>query len=584
MPYPPNRLIEEAFLAPTIEIARRIEIYEYDGETPWKPEIWSELLVSGTVTVASDQDSRRSLDLELFNYKGELTPESGEFWYDKVIKVFYGIVTHQTEDNRNPNIIIVEEESATNQSLYLKALLNSAGFSSVDYNPMVTSYSELVDYDIVVSISGNYTRKLALLTQAYNAGKSVLTFGLDSTSAQLPLLISNTGSVRSGDSARHFEVDDDTIDPATVGWDEFYISSPRPYRPILATPGKSFAIEQLNTFSIGSVVTEEKGGGVWIHTQVADFNDSLFVYNGIDYKQDFIDYLSSVISRADTYEVSPIWEQQIGEFVIEGISDVSDVISGSIAVTARDYAKRCQLSKLTKATMFTKDTNIVDIIKSLAANSNIVKFKLPTSITDTIGVDTTYERDQDRWTIMKEIAVANSCDIWFDNEGYLRLTPQNDPLLTPATLNLTTGRRGNLITRGRKTSDASLFNHVTVVGESTDSTAPLVFGEAINDDPSSPASTVNLGERTKNYSSSLITTDLEAKNLADAMLSVAGLEEFELNFSSILFPWVEAGEILEMNDTFNNSNWAPARYLITSLSLPLDLSPMSGTGKRVTKV
>lgn len=591
MPYPPNRLIEEAFLAPTVEVTRRVEVYEFDGVTPWKPEIWNEILISGTVNVASDQDSRRSADFDFFNYKGNLTPDSanGSFWYDKVIKAFYGIVTHQERTARNPNIIIVEEESATGQALKLKNLLIAAGYSAIDYNPLVESYSELVDYDIVVSISGDYTRKLALLTQAYISGKSVLTFNLNSTAAQLPLVISNTGTVRSGDQFRHFELDDDTADPVQNGWQDWYINTPETYRPIIATPGKPVSIDNYNTFSLGSVMADSSDAGVWIHTQMADFSDSVFqvtVPGGTptDYKQDFIDYLGAIVARADTYDAVPVWEQQIGEFVIEGIADSDDLINGSVTVTARDYTKRCQISKLAKATMFTKDERIVDIIKALAQNSNITKFKLPETLTTTLDVDTTYERDQDRWSIMKEIATSNNMDIWFDIEGYLRLTPQQDPLLTPATLQLTTGRRGNLITRGRKTSDASLFNHVTVIGESSDTTVVPVFGEAINDDPASPSSTVNIGERTKNYSSALVTSDLEALNLARTMLSVAGLEEFELSFSSILFPWVEAGEIVEMNDEISNNQWAPARYLITSLSLPLDLSPMTGTGKRVTKV
>ncbi|AKL88195.1 hypothetical protein GMA3_18 [Gordonia phage GMA3] len=579
MPYPPNRLIEEAFLAPTVEVIRRVEIYEYDGETPWKPELWPYILVGGNVNVSSDQDSRRSADFEFYNEGGELTPEAGKFWYDKIIKAYYGIVTHKENEGREPSIIIIEEESALNQGVMLKKLLSEAGVHFVEYNPLIDTLAEVQDYDILVSISGDYTRKLPLLTAAYTAGKSVLTFGLNSTAAQLPLLITSTSAVRSGDDARHFE-NAGAADPASAGWDSWNVATPGSYRPIVATPGVTVALEQRNSFGLGAVLREGAETGVWIHTQMAKFDNSVFA-DPSD-REGFIEYLAAIVNRADTYDIEKNWEAQVGEFIPEAISDGGDVITNTITVTARDYAKRCQSSKLAKATLFPADQSIIEIIKALANNSNVFKTRLPETLNIKLGKDTTYERDQDRWTVMKEIAVANNMDLWFDNEGYLRLTPQNDPLLTPATLQLTTGDRGNLISRGRKTSDAGLFNHVTVVGESSDKSVPLVFGEAANNDPLSPSSIQRIGWRTKNISSPLITSDQQAQEIANTMLSVSSLEEFELDFSSILFPWVEAGEILEMNEDI--AGWAPARYLITSLTLPFDLSPMTGTGKRVTKL
>ncbi|AOE44534.1 minor tail protein [Gordonia phage Jumbo] len=729
MPHPPNRLIKEAFLNPTVEAVRRVEIYENDAETPWHPEIWDEILVGGTVNVQSDQDSRRSADFEFYNIDGLLNPEPGEFWYDKIIKAYYGIVTHM--EDRSGRVVIIEEESATSQALYLKKLLNDAGILYVDYNPLISTIQELEDYDIVISISGDYTRKLSLLTLAYQSGKSVLTFGLNSTSAQLPLLIGNTGAQRI-ESGRYYENIGST-DPISTGWDAWntrppgvsgwgtddfeslplgattngeivmfggekvykqygngtYRASPaiatiqvspgdiyyfeayvykvtagaigglhfvarqfesvspnvgpsypnaiyvlmtnipqgqwhkvtgsvtiadgktilQPYlqtgngvpageeimwkgvhfrkfeenqrtRPITATPAHAVALEQKSTFGYGALMRSDPDSGVWVHTQMADFRSEVFVTQ--QDQDNFTDYLLAITKRADTYDIDPTWETQVGEFVMEAIADVGDVINDSVNITARDYAKRCQASKLSKATMFKANQRIVDIIKSVALNAGVRKLKLPETLALTLGKDTTWERDQERWAIMKDIAVANNYDLWFDNEGYLRLTPQNDPLLTPATLELTTGPRGNLVSRGRRTSDAGLFNHVTAVGESSASEVPLVYGEAVNDNPASPSSVQNIGYRTKNITSPLITTDEQARVLAETFLSVSMLEEFELDFSSVLFPWIEAGEILEMNE--DEAGWAPARYLLTSLSIPFDLSPMSGTGKRVTKL
>lgn len=577
MPHPPNRLIEEAFLAPTVELIRRIEIYEQDGKTPWEPEAWKHILVGGSVNIDYSNDSRRSLDVELFNYKDKLTPGPEKFWYDKVIKAYVGIVTHKEDEAVSPKILIVEENSATNQALILKNLLHAAGCQFVDYDPLTENISEIQDYDIIVSISGTHSLKLELLTLAYQTGKSVLSFGLDSTSAQLPMIIGSTGPVQSDHDIRHFE-NDELDDPISTGWDEWNIIDPRPYRPIVSTPGKVVAVENANTFGYGSIMIQGQETGVWIHTQMADFDK----FETNDDRDGFISYLASVVDRADTYDVEATWETQVGEFIPENISDSGDVITESINVTALDYSKRCKQSKFSKATMFTEDQRIVDVIRILAANAGIFKHKLPETLPTVLGKDTTWERDAERWAVMSDIATANNYDLWFDAEGFLRLTPQSDPLLTPSTLSLNTGPRGNLVSRGRKTSDASLFNHITVVGESSDKNLPLVFGEAVNDDPASPSSIQNIGDRVKNINNNLITSTQQAQEIADVMLSIAALEEFELDFTSLLLPWIEAGEVLEMKES--DAGWAPARYLITSLSIPLDLSPMSGNGKRVTKL
>lgn len=124
---------------------------------------------------------------------------------------------------------------------------------------------------------------------------------------------------------------------------------------------------------------------------------------------------------------------------------------------------------------------------------------------------------------------------------------------------------------------------MTVVGESSDTTAPLVYGEAKNTSANSPTSIQRLGDRTRNETNSLVTSNEQAKEIAEALLAVSSLQEYELSFESVLFPWIEPGEIIEMIED-EDTSWGPARYLLSTLTLPLDLGPMSGTGKRIVKV
>lgn len=574
---PPLR-VQGAFVAPTAQIVRRIEIHQFDGKTPWRPELWDWILVGGSITADMTRDERRTIDIELDNADGYLDPVAGGFWYDKVIKAFYGI--ELPPGGHEPKVIIVEEYQCPGQALALKSLLAAAGVHSAFYNPLVSTYDEVRDYDVLVSISSSYTRKLALLTDAFAHGKSILTVSPSSTAASLPYLVGGSGSAVADPGIRTFEKQPVEL-PAALGWSGvFRLAGPQSYTKIAAvTSGTSVlakTYDATNGFSPGVLYRRDNGGQGWAHVVAADVTASAFDYGF----GDFTALISSLVASLDYGDVGDYWETQIGEFVADSIED-SDDFSERIKFTGRDYAKRCLGAKLTKATTFTKDQRVEDVIRTLALNSKVSKLDLPLT-GKVLGKDMTYERDTDRWKIIKDVALANNYEVFFTATGYLTLRPQQDPLTSPPGLVLATGVGGNLIKRGAKTGDSELFNHVTVVGESSDTAASLAFGEAINNAPNSPSSVDAIGERTKNISSPLVTSDAQAQELANTMLSVSSLEEFELNFTSVLLPWAEPGDVLEMGEP--GSYWGPTRYLLSSLSLPLDLGPMSGTGKRVTKV
>ena len=253
-----------------------------------------------------------------------------------------------------------------------------------------------------------------------------------------------------------------------------------------------------------------------------------------------------------------------------------------MSLTCRDMVKRCRQSKLVTATTFSKGRSIESIIETMAANSSIARRRLPVT-GKSLDRDMTWESDTERWEIMKELATSFNYDLRFDSTGTLVMTEFSDPLSAPVSLDLTVGAQGNLVSRGLRTSDSRLFNHVVVVGEGSDSSTPPVWAEAINDNPRSPSSVSELGDRVIRHTSPLISTLAQARELANSMLSIAALEEFELDFATPLLPWIEPGQILRLTDEAAGS-WGPNRFLISTLSYPLDLSPMSGSGKRVINV
>lgn len=88
---PPQGAID-AVVAAYTNVTRRLEIYEYDGNTLWAGAGLGSRLVDGSISVDSTRDERRTLDCVLDNADGALRhdPYNG-LWFDKVIKVWRGV-------------------------------------------------------------------------------------------------------------------------------------------------------------------------------------------------------------------------------------------------------------------------------------------------------------------------------------------------------------------------------------------------------------------------------------------------------------------------------------------------------------
>lgn len=579
----PDFEIQEAFLAPTSRMIRRVEIFEQDGTTPWREDLWPHVLVGGSVTVDYDRDERRNFDIELDNSTGELNPKAGGLWYDKIFKVFYGIKLDQEE--RDIRIAVIEEWNSPGQAQQLKLLLSSCGVPIVHFMPMVTRYDEVQDYDVIVSISNDYPRKMTLLNECFKNGKSILTFAPNCTVGQLPLLLGTVGAAPVTAASERVVTPSSIVHPLTVGWSDWSTAAGTTYRKIItaATGAVGFATgtDEDNGAGLMGIGYQDFGGARWVHTNKADFMLSSFGSSDPVHMEAFARYACRAATWANPYTPKDNWEAQLGEFLADGISD-SSANNDRIKVVGRDMTKRCINSKFVTATTFKSTQPIEEVIKAVASNAGITKLDIPPTGT-TLGKDQTWERDTSRWEVIKEIAQANNYEIYFNARGYLTMRKYLDPLLSPPALHLTTGLGGNLVSRGAKTSDSKLFNHVVVVGESSDSKVPPVYAEAVNDNPSSSSNRAEIGDRVTIITSSLITDRYQAQALAESTLAVSSLEEFELQFTCTLLPWVEPGEIIQMENT-QDRYWGPDRYLLSSLTLPLDLSPMSGTGKRIIKV
>jgi hypothetical protein len=289
------------------------------------------------------------------------------------------------------------------------------------------------------------------------------------------------------------------------------------------------------------------------------------------------------------------WEVPLGEFMIDRIDE--DRFPHAVKATGRDFTKRCLTTKLAYSMTFATGTRVEDIIKALAANSGIKKFALP--VTDqAYSDDLVFTRGTERWKVMKQLADTIGYELFFLPNGYLTMRPYPDPTTSPLAWSFNEGGGGTLVDYSRSSTDSRMFNHIIVTGaalggESDDQPAYLygsqatasevVFAEAINNLAGSPTAVDRVGDRVETYESDLFTTAEQAQAYADAQLRIGALEEYTMSFESLILPWLEGSDIVEIVED-RVSEYTPRRFLLSNFTIPLGLGSMSGTARRVTVV
>lgn len=86
---PPDAIIE-AIHGSVTTVYSRVDIYESDNVTPWMIDA---PVVDGSYAISSTRDERRTANFTFDTDEGDLSPQPGGFWYDKIIKAYRGVVT-----------------------------------------------------------------------------------------------------------------------------------------------------------------------------------------------------------------------------------------------------------------------------------------------------------------------------------------------------------------------------------------------------------------------------------------------------------------------------------------------------------
>lgn len=572
-----QRLIE-AILSQSIIVTRRTEIYESDGVTLWSSSQNTPRLVTGAVSVDSSRAERRTLECTFDNSDQVLNHSPDGFWYDKIIKPFRGIRYPNT--HTVPKILIIDD--STDNNFKGEIILRRLGFDvTVNLNPV--SIIEFEGYDLIVSwlnTDSPVAIKYNLLKEAYTAGYAIFTMGSNVLAADVPLIVTSVAKADSTEAVLKIGSYDSPVKGGLQAGTEFFgmtSTSVQLITAIRTTAGKALDISWNGTTYIGGIFEENAGGSRWFHMTHQRFAVEYY-RSGLWLGQ----LIQNIVNWLFNYSEFLEWETQIGEFMIDRIRESSD--SALIAVTGRDYTKKLLISKFTSSVTFAAGQSLDSVVSAIAANGGVLKF-IAGATGVTIENSISFERTTERWKAIDDLCKANGVEVFFNSEGYLVTRIFRDPVTSPTVVTLHTGVEGNLVSYEKSSSDTRISNIVVVTGENSEeiSAGNLYQYIAYNTEPSSPTRVARLGERHYFYTSAFFTSEAQCRTVAENFLAVQALEEYELGFSSLAFPWLESGEIVEFIDPTPGSG-EPSRFLLTQFNIPLALGPMSGSGKRVSIV
>lgn len=595
---PPQDAVD-ALLEPTAILGARTEIYEQDGATRWLGDT-EDRLISGSVSIDYTRDERRTLDLVLDNYDDGLQNAPGRFWYDKVIKVFKSIAL-KPKASVDPFILISGD--ATSAANFHSALLTLGFTNAVVVAQDDLTVGALIAPDVSVIIAEDdgaggseiFTDLHSSLVQAYTQGAHILAIGSQAgIYGAAPNALASNSTLESTDPAANggvVEFTPNTSAPYGLGegWSGFsstftgsmYVTDD-PFAAIPIAQRIIYTYGNGSQYTWGPVLgwTGDSGVG-WTGVPTARWVRITppLDYDNANYMK-MIEVVTNWLVNSGT-NASTSWEIQIGEFMIDNISE--DDHPRQTKVTGRDYTKKCLNSKFTQAVEFDGPISLELLIAELAANCGITKMALPpTGVT--IEGKFTYERNSPRWAAMKALANAYQYDLYFDNTGYLQMTPYQDPTTTPPTFTFRVGPKiGNMASYTKSTDDSQLFNHISVIGATDDESRLTPWAEAKDTDADSPTNIDEIGDRLYEYDNDFIVTTEQAQSVANQLLASYSLEQFTLDFSAICMFFLDTGDIIRWVDP-RPAIGDPDTFLLQTMTIPITFGPMQATAARLLSV
>lgn len=270
----------------------------------------------------------------------------------------------------------------------------------------------------------------------------------------------------------------------------------------------------------------------------------------------------------------------LGRFVIDEVSMAEDEGGMGVSANCSDLATRIQRARFTDPYVIASGTALATALAELLADrwpDVAIGFDTST-IPNEIGAQVVLEAgdSSDPWTDAQNIAQAHGYVLFFDAEGVARLQTAPDPNTVSPTYFYYRDENAVVVEQNRVAPLERTYSGVVVSGEGSSLATP-VRAEAWDEGPQSPTN-VNgpFGYVPYFYSSSLITTVDQAKDVALAMLTTVTGRIEQLSWRQVPNPAVKPLDAIEVEDADGYYH----TYLLDEVTTPLaPAEAMSATAR-----
>lgn len=293
---------------------------------------------------------------------------------------------------------------------------------------------------------------------------------------------------------------------------------------------------------------------------LAPYGNELRVSRGIQYPDDTIELVRLGVFRIDDVNVT---DQATGmELVIAGLDRSARIIDARIEEPEQVDAG-------------SNYTDAIRVVLQAAWPSIPMNFTETTRTTPQLIL----EEGGDRWAFVLEMAKSIGMALYFDGDGVCVLEPATSGQEPVATL--AEGDDGVLIQDARRWTRQGAFNRVIATGENTGETAPA-RGVATDDDPSSPTYYYGpFGRVPRFYASPFITTDDQAEDAAQALLSRELGTTQQVEFGTLVDPRLEPDDVVRITRARSGLDEV---NVIDAVTIPLEATGVMTGRTRATTV
>lgn len=315
--------------------------------------------------------------------------------------------------------------------------------------------------------------------------------------------------------------------------------------------------------------TWKEGGLIWIDNKRIKLSIGLRTSSGIEYVPQ-------------------------GVFVITTPEATHKTRENTVTISGQDkwYLLTGNFGRFTHETTIKKGTNIKEAIRILASGAGIEKMLLE-NCDITVPYDMTYQIGQNRGQAIKELAQKAYedgeffYDVYFDVNGYLRFEKYKDPLFEAPCWTYKVDNRTLYAGSIRRLDDTELFNHILVLGGSSQTAeyrSEIVIDETIPKWAGHPYSIQRIGDRFYAWNNGNPDPIIDTQSQCDARCLFELRKR--LQYSEVVSIDLAPNYLHEVNDVIeiiDDENGCTGNYQLKRFTVPIKPKIVTAEAVKIRK-